>query len=159
MNCITMSSPIGELLLVSTGDALCGVYMPGHDPAPTLAGARSGADEVLGRAAAQLGEYFAGARRAFDLPLRLAGTEFQARVWQALREIPFAGRSSYGALARALGRPSASRAVGSANRRNPISIVVPCHRVIGGDGRLTGYAGGLPAKEWLLAHEARVAAA
>ncbi|MCA9677318.1 MAG: methylated-DNA--[protein]-cysteine S-methyltransferase, partial [Myxococcales bacterium] len=102
---------------------------------------------------AQLAAYLDGARRAFDVPLAPAGTPFQLAVWDALLAIPYGATESYGALARRLGRPHAARAVGAANGQNPISIIVPCHRVIGADGSLTGYGGGLPAKRWLLAHE------
>lgn len=155
---LRMASPIGALDLTSDGEALCGVHMMGHDPAPEFAKVEPGEAPVLRAAAAQLAEYFAGTRQVFDLPLRMDGTEFQRRVWAGLLEIPFAERRSYGALARALGAANSSRAVGNANRCNPISIIVPCHRVVGSDGTLTGYAGGLPNKQWLLAHEARVAA-
>lgn len=110
---------------------------------------------VLARAAAQLAEYFAGERHTFELPLAPDGTLFQQLVWRTLIGIPFGETWSYGALARAIDRPSASRAVGAANGRNPLAIVVPCHRVIGGSGALTGYAGGMVAKQWLLEHERR----
>jgi methylated-DNA-[protein]-cysteine S-methyltransferase len=110
---------------------------------------------VLARAATQLREYFAGERRLFDLPLAPDGTGFQRLVWAALEQIPYGVTRSYGELARAIGRPAASRAVGTANSRNPISIIVPCHRVIGANGALTGYAGGMRAKQWLLDHEQR----
>ena len=112
---------------------------------------------ALGEARRQLTEYFAGARRAFDLPLAASGTPFQRRVWEALRRIPYGETISYGELARRIGKPTASRAVGAANGRNPIAIVVPCHRVIGADGTLIGYGGGLPVKEALLALERRAA--
>jgi methylated-DNA-[protein]-cysteine S-methyltransferase len=111
---------------------------------------------LLERVAEQLAQYFAGERREFDLPLAPRGSGFQERVWRALLAIPFNETRSYGELARAIGRPSASRAVGSANSRNPISIIVPCHRVIASNGELTGYAGGMAAKRWLLDHESRV---
>jgi methylated-DNA-[protein]-cysteine S-methyltransferase len=101
----------------------------------------------------QLEEYFQGRRRDFDLPLDLRGTAFQKKVWEALRKIPCGSTVSYGTIACAIGRPRSSRAVGGANHRNPIAIIVPCHRVIGGDGRLTGYGGGLWRKQWLLDHE------
>jgi methylated-DNA-[protein]-cysteine S-methyltransferase len=110
--------------------------------------------EAARTATAQLSEYFAGERREFALPLAPRGTEFQRRVWQELREIPHGRTQSYGDIAAAIGRPTASRAVGAANGRNPISIVVPCHRVIGASGALTGYAGGMDRKRWLLNHEA-----
>lgn len=153
-----VASPVGALELTSDGAALCGVHMPGHDPEPVFAGVKPGEDAVLRRAAAQLAEYFAGTRQVFDVPLRTDGTEFQRRVWAGLLTIPFGERCSYIALARAIGAGNSSRAVGNANRNNPISILVPCHRVVGSDGTLTGYAGGLPTKQWLLEHEARVAA-
>ncbi len=102
----------------------------------------------------QLSEYFEGRRTAFDLPLAPPGTAFQRRVWAELVKIPYGARSTYGELARKIGSPAASRAVGAANGANPIAIVIPCHRVVGSDGSLTGYGGGLPLKQWLLAHEA-----
>jgi methylated-DNA-[protein]-cysteine S-methyltransferase len=147
----TIDSPLGPLRLVADEDALAGVYLPAQ-PAPA---APPGRTPLLARAAAQLAEYFAGARRDFDVPLAPRGTGFQERVWRELTRIPYGETRSYGELARAIGRPSASRAVGAANGKNPISILVPCHRVIAGSGALTGYAGGLDAKRWLLAHEAR----
>ncbi len=112
---------------------------------------------LLQQAAAQLAEYFAGERQTFDLPLAAAGTVFQQQVWQQLRQIPFGQTQSYGELAQQLGNKNAMRAVGAANGRNPIAIIVPCHRVIGADGKLTGYAGGLERKIWLLQHELRFA--
>jgi methylated-DNA-[protein]-cysteine S-methyltransferase len=154
-----VDSPLGALELTSDGAALCGIHMMDHCPPPAYAAVTAGEDDVLRATAAQLAEYFAGTRRTFDVPLRSDGTEFQRRVWAGLLAIPFGERSSYGALARAIGAGNASRAVGSANRCNPISILVPCHRVVGSDGTLTGYAGGLATKKWLLEHEARVAAA
>jgi methylated-DNA-[protein]-cysteine S-methyltransferase len=119
--------------------------------------ARPGDSSVLADARAQLTAYFAGTRVAFDLPLAPLGTPFQQRVWEELLRIPPATTRTYGELAARLGRPHAARAVGTANAKNPISIVVPCHRVIGAGGALTGYAGGLPAKRWLLDHERAVA--
>lgn len=104
----------------------------------------------------QVGEYFEGKRRAFDLPLAPEGTPFQKAVWRALGEIPFGSRVTYSEIARRIGRPSAVRAVGAANGANPIAIVIPCHRVVGSDGSLTGYGSGLPVKSWLLDHEAGV---
>ena len=148
---LTIVSPLGPLRLVADGDDLIGVYLP-RQPAPAAREART---PVLRRAAAQLAEYFAGARRDFDVPLAPRGTGFQQRVWRELAKIPYGQTRSYGELARSLGRPTASRAVGAANGRNPISILVPCHRVVAGTGALTGYAGGLAAKRWLLEHEAR----
>jgi methylated-DNA-[protein]-cysteine S-methyltransferase len=147
-----VESPIGPLLLQSDGTALIGLYM---DPPPD--GLQDGAGDAtvgpLPQAARQLDEYFTGRRREFDLPLRLDGTDFQRRVWNVLLEIPYGATWSYGDLARRIGNPKASRAVGLANGRNPLSILVPCHRVIGADGSLTGYGGGLQRKRWLLAHE------
>jgi methylated-DNA-[protein]-cysteine S-methyltransferase len=148
---ITLASPLGELRLYAHADELCGVYLP--DQAAPSAPHR--ASPVLGAAAAQLVEYFVGRRRTFDLPLAPRGTGFQEIVWRALTLIPYGETRSYGELARAIGRPAASRAVGAANGKNPISIIVPCHRVIASSGQLTGYAGGLAAKRWLLEHEAR----
>jgi methylated-DNA-[protein]-cysteine S-methyltransferase len=149
-----LPSPIGELLLTTDGDALTGVHMEPHE-------VRDGwrrDDALLGPAAEQVRAYFAGELRDFDLRLAPEGTDFQRRVWEALRAIPFGETISYGELARRLGRPTASRAVGAANGRNPIAIVVPCHRVIGADGTLTGYGGGLDRKRWLLRHEESVLA-
>lgn len=148
---LVIDSPVGAIRLLGTDDAVTGIYLPEQE-APD-APVRETA--VLRRAAEQLAEYFAGTRTTFDLPLAPRGTAFQARVWQALATIPFGTTWTYGELARAIEQPSASRAVGAANGKNPISIVVPCHRVIGTSGALTGYAGGMDAKRWLLAHEQR----
>ncbi|AIE83551.1 methylated-DNA--[protein]-cysteine S-methyltransferase [Fimbriimonas ginsengisoli] len=150
----TLSTPIGELLLIANeAGELTHLYTgqgskwlsrhPGAERDP----------KRLAPAKTQLSEYFEGKRRTFDLPLGAAGSEFQHRVWEALMEIPFGETRSYGQLAAQLGVPNASRAVGRANATNPIGIIVPCHRVIGSNGTLTGYAGGLPTKEWLLRHE------
>lgn len=148
-NLLVTESPIGALRLIERDGALAGVYLPAQR-APDATAART---PLLAEAARQLAAYFAGELRAFDLPLALdaSGTAFQRRVWHALRTIPYGETRSYGELARAL--DTASRAIGAANARNPISIVVPCHRVIATGGALTGYAGGLDAKQWLLAHE------
>jgi methylated-DNA-[protein]-cysteine S-methyltransferase len=150
-----VESPVGRLLLTGDERTLGGLFMMdtgGHsmNPAPewTL---RPG---LFGAAADQLGEYFAGTRTEFDLPLAPHGTPFQLAVWAELTRIPYGVTASYGEVAAALGKSAlASRAVGLANGRNPISIIVPCHRVIGADGSLTGYGGGLDRKEWLLRHE------
>ena len=167
-----VQSPLGPLTLTAEGDALVEVDFgtPVGVPVGTLAsrgdsapmdaaesGPRSSsvADRVLDEAARQLDAYFAGDRREFDLPLRLYGTDFQAVVWRALREIPYGETRSYADVARRIGRPTAVRAVGHANGQNPLAIVVPCHRVIGADGSLTGYAGGLELKRALLELEAR----
>lgn len=149
-----LESPIGPLLLTCDGEALTGLHMQLSRHPPQLAAAVENPDAPpFAAARAQLAEYFAGARRAFDLPLKLEGTTFQRRVWQALRQIPFGATCSYRELAGRIGNPKAMRAVGLANGRNPIAIIVPCHRVIGADGSLTGFGGGLERKEWLLAHE------
>jgi methylated-DNA-[protein]-cysteine S-methyltransferase len=144
------STPVGPLHLTASEGALTGLRF-GSGPA---AGERADDDPVLARAVSQLTAYFAGERRSFDLPLAPAGTAFQLAVWAALVEIPYGTTVSYGELARRLGSPSASRAVGLANGRNPIAIVVPCHRVIGADGSLTGFGGGMAAKRTLLDLEA-----
>ena len=149
-----VDSPIGRLLLTCDGTALTGLYMNLNGNTQSTDGWGEDADiEPLAKTAQQLNEYFAGTRREFDLPLRLQGTVFQQRVWQELKEIPYGTTWSYGQLAKRLGNPNASRAVGLANGQNPISILVPCHRVIGADGSLTGYGGGLERKQWLLTHE------
>lgn len=158
----TVDSPVGPLYLAATANGLTDVGFAG-DGGPVSARAPTGADlararAILDAAAAQLAAYFAGERRTFDLPLAPVGTEFQRAVWQALRDIPHGETISYGELARRIGRPRAVRAVGAANGRNPLAIVVPCHRVIGSDGSLTGYGGGLPIKRQLLALEAGDAA-
>ena len=156
MNAYTyVDSPIGRLLLHSDGTAVTGLYMdlPAGQPCGMEAWVESPTSGPLPEAMRQLDEYFAGRRREFDIPLRLHGTEFQRRVWNVLLEIPYGATWSYGELARRIDKPNASRAVGLANGRNPISILVPCHRVIGADGSLTGYGGGLERKRWLLAHE------
>jgi methylated-DNA-[protein]-cysteine S-methyltransferase len=151
-----VDSPVGRLLLCSDGIALTGLYMdvPGHAPRSLEQGVENAAAGPLRDAVRQLAEYFAGDRREFDLPLRLEGTDFQRRVWGVLTEIPYGETWSYGQLAKRIDNPRGFRAVGLANGRNPISIFVPCHRVIGADGSLTGYGGGVERKRWLLAHEA-----
>lgn len=148
-----IDSPIGELTLTGDGHALTGLYMDNqrHGVTPDADWQRD--DALFTDAREQLAAYFAGERQTFDLALAPTGTDFQRRVWQALRDIGFGQTESYGALARRIGAPKASRAVGLANGRNPISIIVPCHRVIGANGRLTGYGGGIERKRWLLAHE------
>lgn len=154
---VVVDSPCGPLTLVAEGDVLTGLYMDyqRHRPADATFGAPSAGAEIFDRAEAQLKEYFAGQRRDFDLPLAFAGTPFQRTVWSALLEIPYGETTSYGELAQLLGRPSAARAVGLANGKNPISIIVPCHRVIGSTGALTGYGGGLERKRYLLDFERR----
>lgn len=152
----TLESPVGELLLVSDGSALTGLYPESHRAAPSTAGwVRD--DALFTGVRDQLREYFAGRLTHFEVKLAPQGTGFQKQVWSALRELPFGEKQSYGALATKLGMPNASRAVGMANGKNPISIIVPCHRVVGSNGALTGYAGGVEMKQWLLEHEAEVA--
>ena len=143
-------TPVGPLLLETDGEALTGLWF-GEKPVP---GERDDDHPLLRRAAEQLAEYFAGRRNAFDLPLAPSGTAFQLRVWEQLRLIPYGTTISYGELARRVGNPAASRAVGLANGRNPLAIVVPCHRVIGANGALTGFGGGMDAKRTLLELEA-----
>ena len=144
----TLTTPIGELLLTADDDgALTAVDLPNRHR--DTAGLERD-DELLAGARRQLTEYFAGERTTFDLPLRPHGAPFQLRVWEALLRIPYGETASYGEVARELGHPTAARAVGAANGRNPLAIVVPCHRVIGSDGTLTGYAGGLECKRALL---------
>lgn len=151
MNYSVMQSPIGPLTIVATDGALVAILMDGHRRPPVPESAwGEWVDDALPDATLQLEEYFAGKRQAFDLPLAPSGTEFQRRVWAALAEIPYGETRSYGQIATAIGRPGASRAVGMANGRNPVSIVVPCHRVVGASGSLTGYAGGPERKQFLL---------
>ncbi len=149
----TTDSPIGELLLVGDERALRGVYMQAGPRPKRVAPGWHRAEEPFAAAVAQLHEYFAGGRTHFDLPLEPAGPEFERAVWDALTGIPYGETASYGEIAKRIGFPDAARAVGSANARNPISIIVPCHRVIGADGSLTGYGGGLERKRFLLEHE------
>lgn len=155
-----IQSPIGPLTLIADGGRLSGVRMEisRHEPdASALGVARTAdADPVLAAAAGQLHAYFRGVLTAFDLPLAMEGTPFQRSVWTELLAIPYGQTISYGQLAKRIGQPSASRAVGLANGRNPVAIIVPCHRVIGADGSLTGYGGGMDRKRYLLALEQRV---
>ena len=150
---LTRPSPIGALTLVATDAALVGLFMEAHASEPLIAEADDRRTPLLSTVSAQLDEYFAGRRERFDVPLAPRGTAFQTSVWAVLQRIPFGVTWSYAQVARALGTPKAVRAVGAANGRNPISVIIPCHRVIGADGSLTGYGGGLPRKRWLLAHE------
>lgn len=154
----TLDSPVGPLLLAAGDDGLRLIEFanPRHPTTPE-ADWREGDNAVLRVTRAQLREYFAGARRAFDLPLAPRGTAFQRRVWDALATIPYGSTTSYGEIARRIGTPDAVRAVGAANGRNPLPIVVPCHRVIGADGSLTGFGGGLPTKRFLLRLEGALA--
>ncbi|MBE5803398.1 MAG: methylated-DNA--[protein]-cysteine S-methyltransferase [Clostridiales bacterium] len=145
MHCV-IASPVGRLRIDADNCAITGVkrtaeaLRPPHSP-------------LLEECVRQLNAYFQGRLTGFDLPLRMAGTPFRMKVWNALRRIPYGETCSYGQLAAMIGQPKASRAVGGANHHNPISIIVPCHRVIGADGTLTGYGGGLDMKQWLLEHE------
>jgi methylated-DNA-[protein]-cysteine S-methyltransferase len=150
-----LDTPIGKVLLTANDRALTGLYLQDQKYFPQMAEAtaESQRSEVLDLAQTQLTEYFALQRQQFDLPLSPEGTEFQKQVWQLLQKIPFGETISYGTLAQWYGQPNASRAVGAANGRNPISIIVPCHRVVATNGKLTGYAGGLDRKQWLLQHE------
>lgn len=153
--CTTMPSPVGELKLVANGSRLAAILWENDKPNRVRLGPMTEAADnpILVRAVLQLQEYFAGTRNQFDLELDFAGTEFQKKVWQALLTIPFGETRSYSQIAKQIGNPSAVRAVGAANGKNPISIVAPCHRVIGASGKLTGFAGGLEAKELLLTLE------
>ena len=158
---VRFPSPVGELILTATETALTGVYFPTsrhvpprHEVEPPRAAERRGAGgEVLARTSDQLSEYFAGTRTSFDLPLDPRGTAFELRVWEELRAIPYGVTRSYSDIARRLGDLRSTRAVGAANGKNPIPIIVPCHRVIGAHGDLTGFGGGIDRKRWLLEHE------
>lgn len=149
------AAPLGRLRLVGHERGVCGVYFDDHKPAPAFSGDVVDHDEVLDALAVELGEFFAGARRVFTVPLVFLGTDFQLSVWSALQEIPYGETRSYVEVARGLGSVDAVRAVATANAHNPLSIVVPCHRVVGKDGNLTGYAGGMARKRWLLDHETK----
>ena len=156
------ATPLGRLLLVGERGAggnllLTGIYMEQHRRGPGVDPDWVEDAGAFGEVRRQLDEYFAGSRRSFDLPLVPAGTPFQSRVWEALARIPWGTTVTYGELAARVGRPGAARAVGAAVGRNPISIVVPCHRVVGAGGALTGYAGGLDRKAFLLALEGQPA--
>jgi methylated-DNA-[protein]-cysteine S-methyltransferase len=153
-----MKTQIGALTLVGDGEELTGLYMTDHRHRPALPPGAVRHDAAFAEARRQLAEYLSGERTEFDLPLRMEGTEFQQEVWRGLLAIPYGETVSYSELAQRIGRPGASRAVGLANGRNPISIVVPCHRVIGSSGALTGYGGGMERKRYLLDLEAGAAA-
>jgi len=159
-----IDSPLGEITLAADDDALVGVWLAGqrHRPGDEQLGDRLGDDEaatdpVLAPARAQLAEYLAGRREEFTVPTRAAGTPFQRAVWDAVAAIGYGRTRTYRQLADDIGRPTAVRAVGAAVGRNPVCLVVPCHRVVGADGSLTGYAGGLERKQWLLAREQSIA--
>ena len=148
-----IDTPIGAILIAGDGISIIETYFAGAQPKPDWA--RD--DDAFSEATAQLRAYFAGALKAFDLPLAPRGTEFQQSVWSALLEIPYGQTTTYSAIAETINRPAAVRAVGAANGANPIPIIIPCHRVIGANGSLTGFGGGLDVKRQLLALEARVA--
>lgn len=154
---MSVDSPIGALRLFATREALVEVRLPGPGPPPAAGEAASRTNPLLERVAEELALYFRGARTTFSVPTAAAGTGFQREVWAALATIPYGERRSYAWLAEAVGRPRAFRAVGGANGRNPLPIVVPCHRVVAADGTLGGYSGGIGIKRWLLDHERRVA--
>ncbi|HMI83054.1 MAG TPA: methylated-DNA--[protein]-cysteine S-methyltransferase [Polyangiaceae bacterium] len=147
------TSPVGPLLLLSDGDALVGLYTPGISASRAAPRGAILDFAPFRDVSEKLDRYFAGVLTQFDVPLRLAGTPFQRAVWAALVAIPYGTTISYRELAARIGNPRAVRAVGAANGRNPVSIIVPCHRVIGADGALVGYGGGLDCKRWLLNHE------
>ena len=156
MNLYTIfNSPIGDLLAVGDGESLSRLHMLGSRKRVALNPVWQRDDDALDDVRTQLDEYFAGGRREFDLQLDMIGNPFELRVWDALCEIPYGETISYGELAKRVGNPKASRAVGAANGQNPIPIVIPCHRVIGANGKLTGFGGGLPTKEALLALETK----
>ena len=156
-----VETPIGRLLLVGNDRAITNLLLPASAPSPAASsypGPGEGGARVpdhLREGARQLGQYFEGSRTAFHLPLEMSGTDFQCQVWQTLGEIPYARTISYGELAQMVGRPKAFRAVGNANGKNPLPVIIPCHRVIAGDGGIGGYGGGLNAKRWLLDLESK----
>jgi methylated-DNA-[protein]-cysteine S-methyltransferase len=154
-----LNSPIGEILITANDRALTRLALKDQKyfPLPTSEWQAKSDLPIIQQAIAQLNEYFQHQRQTFDLALAPEGTDFQQQVWQQLCQIPFGQTWSYGELAQAIEQPNASRAVGAANGRNPISIIVPCHRVIASNGKLTGYAGGVDRKQWLLQHELSVA--
>jgi methylated-DNA-[protein]-cysteine S-methyltransferase len=151
-----IASPVGNLTLIGNDDGLAAVLWENDNPQRVrlTAAAESNDHPILLQAERELREYFAGERKAFTVRLDLVGTEFQKKVWRAMAAIPFGQTRSYGQLAETIGQPQAVRAVGAANGKNPVSIIGPCHRVIGASGKLTGFAGGLPTKQFLLDHEA-----
>ena len=150
-----LDSPVGTLLLRGDGEVLTGLYMQEQRHRPELPDGLERNDKAFRLVREQLRAYFAGKLQEFELSLAGEGTAFQRQVWRALCKIPFGETESYGGLAKRIGNANASRAVGLANGKNPIGIIVPCHRVVGADGSLTGYGGGLERKQWLLEHERR----
>ncbi|EJL6398691.1 methylated-DNA--[protein]-cysteine S-methyltransferase [Vibrio navarrensis] len=154
MNYYTIApSPLGEMTLQANDEGILGIWFTTQTTRPDDLGQEDANHPVLGLALTQLNEYFSGKRTQFDLPIAAKGTAFQMQVWQALTTIPYGETWSYQELANVIGNPKAVRAVGLANGKNPVSIVVPCHRVIGKNGKLTGYAGGIERKQWLLERE------
>ncbi|KYN81124.1 cysteine methyltransferase [Vibrio cidicii] len=154
MNYYTIApSPLGEMTLQANDEGILGIWFTTQTTLPDDLGQENANHSVLSLALTQLDEYFSGKRTQFDLPIAAKGTAFQMQVWQALTTIPYGETWSYQELANAIGNPKAVRAVGLANGKNPVSIVVPCHRVIGKNGKLTGYAGGIERKRWLLEKE------
>jgi methylated-DNA-[protein]-cysteine S-methyltransferase len=149
----TVESPLGAFTVVCVADGLYAISFPGAQPPPLLGLSDAAATAQLALAQAELHRYFAGEPRPFTLTLAPRGTAFQRAVWQEVAAVPFGETRSYAAIAVRLGRPLAARAVGHANGANPLPVVIPCHRLVGGDGQLRGYAGGLPMKQWLLDHE------
>ena len=154
-SCTTIPSPIGDLTLVADEEALCAVLWHGQEAGDDVERVDRGDHPVLELTARQLDEYFAGERTDFDVPLHPHGTPFQLSAWDALKSIPYGETVSYGEQAARIGDRRKARAVGAANGRNPIPVIVPCHRVRGADGTLTGFGGGLETKAWLLDHERR----
>jgi methylated-DNA-[protein]-cysteine S-methyltransferase len=152
-----VATPVDDVLLVGDGERLRGLYLHEHRRGPAVAAQWRRDPAPFAPVVEQLEAYFAGERRTFDLPLAPTGTPFQRQVWEELARIPYGETVSYAELAARAGRPGAARAAGAANGRNPISIVLPCHRVVGSSGALTGYAGGMERKRWLLAHETSAA--
>jgi len=154
MNCVEFETPLGRMLAAEDDERLAGLWFVGQRHFPVEASGWPRLRTIgLGKVESQVQAYLAGRRHNFDLPLTRKGTAFEHSVWRQLTTIPYAQRRSYGQIARALGRPDTARAVGRAVGANPWSLIVPCHRVVGSDGRLTGYAGGLDRKCWLLAME------
>jgi methylated-DNA-[protein]-cysteine S-methyltransferase len=156
-SCLRISSPIGDLLLAAGPNSLLGLYFAGcaHLPSASSDWTLDPDHSVLSQAASQLGEYFAGQRKSFSLPLTLSGTDFQERIWREIALISFGETITYGELARRVGAPQAIRAAGTSTGRNPLSIIIPCHRVVGKNGTMRGFAGGLDKKRFLLELEQR----
>lgn len=151
-----LGTPIGRLTIVASDRGVRRIVLPGLDDAAVSSGAVIDAEHpMVDRACTQLQEYFEGSRETFDVPLDIHGTSFQLSAWRALAEVAYGSRASYSEQAARIARPRAVRAVGSANRCNPVPIVLPCHRIVGADGSLAGYAGGIGMKRWLLDHESR----